>query len=220
MEEDTLRIEKSETAEGRSHVYHLLANLYLKEITPEVLTLLEDKELIDVLVGLGLELNQLLPDTNQEKLLNELSEEYAALFIVSGGILPYESARLKGLLCQEPTSEVEDFYRRCGLIVREDCHVLPDHLGMELEFMSYLARKESEAWKKGDERAASRWFRHQREFFTNHITMWVFDFLVDLMSCTLHPFYREIGRLTQRFLETEKEYLESDNFARGDEKGG
>jgi len=151
----------------------------------------------------------------QEKLLDDLAEEYASLFVVSGGIRPYESARLKGLLCQEPASDVEDFYRRCGLTIREDFRILPDHIGMELEFMSHLTAMESDAWKNGDERAATEWSERQREFFESHISTWVFDFLNDLEQLSSHPFYREAGRLTKRFLELERDYLR--DVSRGSE---
>ncbi|GAB4410705.1 MAG: molecular chaperone TorD family protein [Thermodesulfovibrionales bacterium] len=218
MSKNTLSVEKSEIAKGRSYVYHLLAMLYLQEITAETLTILRNKEVVDTLAGLGLDVNYISPDVPQERLLNDLAEEYAALFVVSGGIPPYESARLKGLLCQEPASEVEEFYRRCGLVVKEDCGIIPDHLGMEMEFMGYLASRESDAWKAGDEKTAIEWSDRQREFFASHINNWVFDFLKDLERLALHPFYRDMGRLTQRFLETEQGYLESKNPMVEDEK--
>lgn len=207
MSKNALGIEDSETAKGRSYVYHLLALLYLQEITAETLTILRNKEVIDMLAGLGMDVSHLSQDVPQERLLNDLAEEYAALFVVSGGIPPYESARLKGLLCQEPASEVEEFYRRCGLVIKEDHRILPDHLGIELEFMGYLTDKESRAWMDGDEKEALKWRSLQKEFFGKHINNWVFDFLKDLERLTFHPFYREMARLTQGFLETERDYI-------------
>jgi TorA maturation chaperone TorD len=108
----------AETAKSRSHVYHLLSMLYLKEITTETLSFLTGRDVKAVLNDLGMDIDRILPDTAHKKLLNDLSEEYAALFIVPGGIPPYESVRLQGLLNQKSTFEVEEFYRMCGLAVR------------------------------------------------------------------------------------------------------
>lgn len=135
--------------------------------------------------------------------MNELAEEYAALFIVSGGLSPYESVRLKGLLCQEPSTEVEEFYKRCGLVLKEKWKkTFPDHLGLELEFMGYLCDKEAEA----DGSANNSWFDYQREFFESHLGRWCMEYLHDLQKCSFHPFYREIAKITRQFLESE-EYL-------------
>jgi len=195
-------------AEGRSNVYHLLSRIYLKELTPEVLAVLMSREVKETLKDLGMDIDQALPDTLEDnKLLDALATEYAALFIVPGGIPPYESVRLKGLLCQEPEREVREFYRRCGLTIKEDCKVFADHLGMELEFMGYLVDKEAEAWKNGGEESAREWVNLQKEFFSNHLDKWVFGFLKDMDMCAFHPFYKGLGRLTRAFLETEKEEM-------------
>lgn len=150
--------------------------------------------------------------------MNELAEEYAALFLVSGGLPPYESVRLKGLLCQEPAIEVERFYERCGLILKDEWKkIFPDHLGLELEFMGYLCDREAEV----EDREDSIWSNYQREFFEKHLGTWVFDYLKDLERCTFHPFYRDIVTLTREFIESEREYLESeggDNYIHVSEK--
>jgi TorA maturation chaperone TorD len=195
----------SVAAKGRSNVYHLLAMLYLKEASPELLTILKSREIIESLNELGSDFKDILSNKQQEILLDELSQEYAALFIVPGGIPPYESVRLKDLLNQEPAWKTEEFYKRCGLIIKEDCKTFPDHLGMELEFMAYLSDKESTAWEEKDEKAAAEWNNLQKEFFSNHINKWVFGFLDDLDRFAFHPFYKEVAKLTKGFLETERE---------------
>ncbi len=164
------KVESSGITKGRSGVYHLLAAAYLKEVTTEFLAILKSEAAADALQELGIDLGRALPDTPQDILLNDLAEEYAALFIVPGGIPPYESVRLHGMLNQKPSWEVEEFYRRCGLVVKEESRMLPDHIGMELEFMGYLAGKEGDARRNGDEKEAAKWFGLQREFFQSHIS--------------------------------------------------
>mgnify|MGYP001558401996 CR=1 FL=1 len=130
----------------------MLSMLYLKEVNPEFLRTLKSKEVFESIKEVGVDFSKILFDKPEEKLLDELAQEYAALFIVPGGIPPYESVRLKGLLCQEPEWKVREFYKRCGLVIKEDCKIFSDHLGMELEFMGYLADKESEAWNSNSEK--------------------------------------------------------------------
>jgi TorA maturation chaperone TorD len=104
---------------------------------------------------------------------------------------------------------VEEFYRKCGLVLRDDLRILPDHFGMELEFMGYLAGREAEAGLKEDEEEAMKWSGLQSEFFQEHIGKWAFGFLEDMAKYAFHPFYKGIGSLTFKFLEGEKEDLGS-----------
>ncbi len=192
-------------AKGRSSLYHLLSLFYLKEVSSEFLTQIKSKEIIDSLNDIGIDFAMVSFELPEEKLLDELSQEYAALFIVPGGLPPYESVRLKSLLNQEPAWKTEEFYKRCGLIIKDNCKIFPDHLGMELEFMAYLSDKESAARQDKDEKAAAEWGNLQKEFFSNHINKWVFGFLDDLDRFAFHPFYKEVAKLTKGFLETERE---------------
>lgn len=204
---DISSIEKADTAKSRSSVYSLLSTLYIREVTPEILSFLKGNEISAILEGLGMDISSIVKNNPGKELLNELSEEYAALFIVPGGIKPYESVRLKGLLCQEPAWEVEEFYKKCGLIVREDSTLLPDHLGMELLFIGYLAGKEAEAWDNNDDETAAKWLDYENDFFETHINRWVLDFLRDMERLSFHPFYEGLSQLTLRFIESEKIYL-------------
>ncbi|MBI5893257.1 MAG: molecular chaperone TorD family protein [Deltaproteobacteria bacterium] len=201
-------------AKGRGSVYRLLSRFYLKEMDLEFLKRLKSQGVIDSLNELGVDFGKVLNSKPEDKLIDELAEEYAALFIVPGGIPPYESVRLKGMLCQEPEWKTREFYKRCGLVVKEDCKTFSDHLGMELEFMGYLADKEASAWEnkhvpeglnRGDEKTALEWANLQKEFFGEHLDKWVFDFLNDMDKCAFHQFYKGVARLTRSFLEIEKE---------------
>jgi putative dimethyl sulfoxide reductase chaperone len=202
-------MEKSAMAKGRSNVYRVLAMLYVKEVTHELLATLRSKEVAEVLKSLDMDTGHALPEVSQAVLLNDLAEEYAALFVLPGGISPYESVRLKALLFQEPSWEVEEFYKKCGLLVKESSSILPDHIGMELEFMGYLADKESCAWSENDSESALKWSDLQKDFFDSHISNWVFRFLQDFDRYAFHPFYKEVARLTRKFLEVEQDYFES-----------
>jgi TorA maturation chaperone TorD len=199
---------RSRIARGRSHVYHLLATLYLREVNPELLRSLSDDQMIRKFKKLGVDLFPILSHTPQKELLDDLAQEYTALFIAPGGTHPYESVQLRGLLCQEPTSQVDLFYKKCGLVIKEDCSIFPDHLGLELEFMGYLADKESSALENNVEKNALDWCNLQKEFFSHHISRWAFNFLQDVDNYAFHPFYKVMARLTMKFLEIEKNHFD------------
>jgi len=196
-----------EIAESRNRVYLLLSTLLTKEVTPELLAILKNEMVAAAFGELDPDIACYLNDQESQKLLNDLAEEYAALFIVPGGISPHESVRLHGMLNQKPAWEAEAFYRRGGLVISDECRLMPDHLGMELEFMGYLAGREAEAHAKQDEEEAAKWIGLQGDFFQNHIDNWAFSFLTDLQRYAFHPFYKGLGSLTINYLKTEKGHL-------------
>lgn len=196
-----------DTAKSRSGVYRLFSALLLKEVDSVMLAFLKSGDVAGAFCELDPDFGRLLDGPDAGKLLNDLAEEYAALFLVPGGIPPYESVRLHGMLNQRPAGETEEFYRRCGLVMNEECRILPDHLGMELEFMAYAAGREAGAGKRGEANEAAKWAGVQEEFFRNHINPWVFAFLRDMQKFSFHPFYKGVASLIERFLGTEKVHL-------------
>lgn len=208
----SLTLEKSAVAKGRGRVYRLLAAVYLKEAGPELLDILLQDEVSVVLKELGVDIGRTVPVKSpggDKAFLDSLAEEYAALFVLPGGLPPYESVRTKGLLCQEPEWEVREFYKRSGLLLQDGSRLFADHIGIELDFMGYLAYTEADSWDKKDEEQALRWLGFEREFFKGHLGRWVFGFLDDLDRLAFHPFYRGISVLTRKFMEIEREDLEA-----------
>ncbi len=207
MTNEPILLEKSMAAKGKSLLYRILASMYLKEATAETLRILSAKEVVETLDGLGVDTGKLSgpADNNerQKRFLDELAEEYAALFILPGGVSPYESVRLKGLLCQDPEWKVREFYKRFGVVMREGPSIFSDHIGMELDFMSYLADKEAAAWGAKDEVDARGWQEARQEFFGEHMNKWVNGFLTELDKCAFHPFYKEVSVLTRKLMEIE-----------------
>ena len=197
-------------AKGRSLLYRIIASLYIREASAETLQVLSMKEVAAALGGLGADMGRFsapADDIGQKLLLDELAEEYAALFILPGGVSPYESVRLKGLLCQDPEWKVREFYEKFGVIMRDDSSIFSDHIGMEFDFMSYLSGKESAALSVKDEADAGRWRAAQREFFGEHINKVAQGFLDELDKCAFHPFYKAVAALTRKFIQMECEDL-------------
>jgi len=88
-------------------------------------------------------LRQALAPT-QEGFLLELQRDYTRMFFTSAPRLVYlfESVYREGGLLQESTFEVARLYRDAGLAVQETFTLPPDHIAVELEFLSFLFFKE------------------------------------------------------------------------------
>jgi TorA maturation chaperone TorD len=127
-----------------------------------------------------------------------LKTEYARLFIVSGGVRPYESVYLgsEPLLMREPWLQVKEFYHRNGLILEKPAVHPEDHASVELAFMAHLI-------EAGDTAAK------QKSFFENHIYQWLPVMLQDLKDNQHACFFKEVALYTLKFMEQENNLLAS-----------
>ncbi len=120
-----------------------------------------------------------------------LKTEYARLFIMPGGVRPYESVYRgkEPLLMQEPWVQVKQFYQKCGLKLENPGQHPEDHVSVELSFMLHLI-------ETGDPAV-------EREFFNQHIISWVPKMLEDISGHRYGDFYSDVARFGQEFLAAE-----------------
>jgi TorA maturation chaperone TorD len=103
-------------------------------------------------------------------------------------------AREKGLLMGDPALHMADIFRHSGLEVAEPFHAFPDHLVLELEFLSVLYGNATD--------------REVKQFIQDHLD-WVPQMKRDLNQLGPHPFYRSAAELLDGFLGHEKNRLET-----------
>ncbi len=86
--------------------------------------------------------------------LLELERDYTRLFFASKPRLAYlfESVYREGKLMQESTFQIARLYADAGVKLTEDFRLPPDHIAVELEFLSFLVFKEIEGTKKEDQK--------------------------------------------------------------------
>lgn len=139
--------------------------------------------------------------------LTPLQVEHARLFIGPFNLVapPYGSIYLDDAknVMGESTARVATFYQSCGLKLADDFHELPDHIAVELEFMSYLAHKQSEATTAGDRDGASRLTGLQRQFQSLFLIPWLEPFTSAIIEDGESPFYRAIARCTASFVNAD-----------------
>ncbi len=123
----------------------------------------------------------------------ELRIEYAKLFTGPfelqappyGSVYLDEGRRVMG----DSTMGVIAAYEKEGLAKNEDFKDLPDHIVVEMEFMSYLMYKEAEARGSDNDDIAREYADKQEYFFKTYILTWVPQFCSKIKEGTENRFY-------------------------------
>lgn len=155
-------------------------------------------------------LNGFLMEGDPEILLKDLGEEYSRLFseLNEEGIslvesfykpwtldphctLPFASER--GFLMGDSAVHLLEIYRQCGLEAADEWKGAPDHLVLELEFLSYLYGCASDLEVK--------------QFIKDHLD-WIPLLKEEIERSDPHPFYRSALEVLDLFLGQERKRLE------------
>ncbi len=201
---------------ARSINYRLLASLFLY---PEAQRLSE-------LQAAAVELLECKPYTGfpfasvWEDLLTELRDihladhrqlvnEYNRLFMVRPQAPPYETVYVDvdGQLRGKLVAELDEIYRHAGLMVSPDLHELPDHVSVELEFMSFLCMKEAEYCQARNTTRALQYQAMQTAFMRDHIACWFPAFARRLKKAAPDGLYEKLLAATYQFLLYELSFL-------------
>jgi TorA maturation chaperone TorD len=212
---DSMDETSSNMAASRAAIYSLLGSLYLN--TPDLKSL--EKSLNQLLVstrsqGIGIieDFFRRNKGKSLEKMQNAISVEYSRLFLgISYGYglpPPYESVwageeRVMGMA----TVNVMKTYAEAGLELAANMKQPPDHVGIELGYLSYLCSKEADAWKTNDLHAAVEFLRLQEKFLHDHIDSWVPNFCRKIAENDRTGLYCGIATMTSEFLEATRDEL-------------
>ena len=199
----------AKAARERSGLYGLLAAVYREEPSAALLRQIRDPRFSEALAGAEVRLDKDFFERPEDELLLDLAVEYTRLFIGPGRhVSPHESVHRNadtGSLWGKATAEVLSFIEACGFRYRSAYHGIPDHIGVEMEFMREIVAREARAWRREDCRAAAKFLRTEEEFVDEHLIRWVPVFCQEVIEAADLPFYGEIAKLTVDFLESERE---------------
>lgn len=133
-----------------------------------------------------------------------LAVEHARLFVGPFQLVapPYGSLYLDDAktVMGDSTARVAAFYHQCGLHLADDFHELPDHIAVELEFMSFLVFKQREAETSGNPDESARIRNLQREFLRTFLLPWLPLFTAAVIDDGEAPFYQAIARCSAAFV--------------------
>lgn len=199
-----------EISKGRSALYGILSVIFLKEPTPELLSQLRTDEIRSVLDEMGFNTDALNANGDEEDFISDLEVEFTGLFIGPANlhVFPYESVYFEKQISGIATVKVKLFYEKYGLSIPDtvpltEYKVLPDHIGVELQFMKLLVDKETTAWEEGNEDDAFKSLDIQRKFLKNHLSRWVKPFCEKVISFATNSFYVEFAKITEQFIHDE-----------------
>ncbi len=192
------------SAEARSHAYRVFAaalgypeGQLLDEIRSGALRDAVHEALDAVSPALATQLDReaLRVDGDGEA----LAAEYTRLFDVgtSGPPCPLHGGLWIGDR-MKTMEEVLRFYRHFGLTIGGEPSELPDHLGLELEFLHYLAFREGEALNEGADPGA--FARAERDFLARHPGRVVPLLRAKLESEHAAPFFTALARALEGLL--------------------
>ncbi len=136
----------------------------------------------------------------------DLTVEYTRLFLGPFEIKapPYGSLYLDGerRVMGDSTMEVVRFYEDAGLSGSKECRDLPDHIAVELEFMSYLLYQEAEALEKSDFVTALEMIKKQEIFLDRFLGSWIVPFCERIKEATENGFYAALADCASTFVRS------------------
>ena len=130
-------------------------------------------------------------DLESEEKAEEIQRDFDRLFSYPEGKLPPIESFFLTLESTSSAEEVAGFYADAGLTIDEEFVLTPDHLYLELLFMSYLIENNR--------------YELQRRFLQEHLMNWVPSYCDELVREAQTVFYREIAEITRDFLISEAE---------------
>lgn len=233
FEEDHKYAQNLELALARKRMYDFLAGIYLEAPTPVMVRALAQGDLLEALADVSdgapeyEQLVRAVRGADVALLSEELCIAYTALFIGPGPryVAPYQSvytdewtleqtgatcagaanAAMPGLLWGDSTVAVRQEYRKAGLDLADKETSIPDHVGLELQFMGQLCSMEAEAWNTGDKEQARQALFWQQSFLERFLLRWIDSFCSKVMERADHPFYKVMAAVTQAFVHTDFE---------------
>ena len=139
----------------------------------------------------------------------EFESEYIGTFdIAFGPSHPcplHESDYRDDVSSTEITEELLRFYEHFQVKLSDKERDYPDHLVVELEFVAYLAKKEADAGKRGNDPAP--YCRAQVDFLERHLDKWVPKLDEKIQKRIKQPFYQGASSFLREFLSSHLSYL-------------
>ncbi|MCM1565674.1 MAG: molecular chaperone TorD family protein [Dehalobacter sp.] len=104
--------------------------------------------------------------------------------------------------------ELSGIYRLSGMKVSDEAKERPDYIGVELEYLRQLAVQEIEAWKSSNEEKAKELLEKQYNFLTEHLCLWIPNFIEKALSMADTDFYKGHLSMLHSFLAHEQKRID------------
>ena len=199
-----------ENLTSKGNVYYITSLLF-KPPTENILdTVSENLPTFEIslnLIGLDPDTSTSLEHHMARESLEELRVEYTRLFVGSPPFkavcLPYESYWRQSTIMGPPVGELAQLFEEIGMRLSNDFTDLPDHVSVELEFMSQIYRLLIDQNFDGNEAEIERLLSIKSDFVENHLD-WIDDFCVKVERESKIGYYRDLASLMRKLLEIER----------------
>lgn len=145
----------------------------------------------------------------QKNSQEELLQEYAALFLgpFSAPAHPYGSVYLdkERQLMGDSSIAAKKIYAEAG--VQHDVEGPPDHIAIELEFMSFLEQKIAQAISEAKQTDLADFFAIRARFFNSLLASWALQLGKAMVDHAQVPFYHALGECLNGFIAAEEQRL-------------
>ncbi len=200
--------------QGRLYLYTMLRDLLLEPMSVELYKRLsQDQHLVELAEfseGARKIVEFLQEQAGNEctEVLKQAEEEYMRLFVGPGHVKApiWESVYFdrEGLMFGENTLQVRAFYQKHGVEFHLKNQQPEDHMAVELDFMLFLLKKESDC-KCNCEFLSN--IESQKEFLQNHILSWCHLFAERIIKHSESKLYVGIAYLLNEVVHMDIEAL-------------
>ncbi len=201
-------------AAGRAKTYAVLAALYSAPPSQELAALIRAGGLapegVSPMAAAAEALTQSFRRAASDGLPEaELVAEHTRLFTLPSGVVPHESyyADKNQRVGGHVTAGVMRYYDAAAAKLTGACLELPDHIGVELEFMQFLCDIEKQFWQEPNEDGLRRCLDFQNGFLADHLLCWHRELCEKILNETSLDIYRALATLTIEFLEAERTFV-------------
>lgn len=187
-----------EELQGEIYLYNILRRLFLAEPSRELIVELQalpHQQGDDPAIH-GLMLMVAAAKQNGSRLdvwLEELAVEFTRVFVgpLNPLAVPYASFYLSQSrqLMTDETIEVRKRYLDAGMAINELYSLPDDHVGIELEFLYYLASEAASQMQQGHQEEAAIFQTRKSDFITSHMSLWIPQFSKQLSDATHEDLY-------------------------------
>ncbi len=203
-------VELAAVAAGeREDIYRFLSGLYLRPTSDALLEIILDGSITTIFRD-DEEMSAFVKAASgMANIKDELEAEHASLFVLPSGVIPHEAVYLdkEKRLGGRVTMGVRQFYERAGMDISADCIEMPDHIGMELEFMGLFCKLEKKLREVADRSSLLKCIELQKTFLEEHLSQWAYACCKEVIKHAVYGFYKAVARFTIEFLKSEEEYV-------------
>ena len=201
-------------ASGRAKTYALLASLFSAPPSGELAAMIRKGGLMqegsgplqEAAEGLTMAFRRLESDGPSAA---DVVAEHTRLFTLPSGVVPHESyyADENQRVGGHVTAAVKLYYDNAAAQLTGACLELPDHIGVELEFMQFLCDIEKQFWNGPDVDGLQRCMEFQNGFLSEHLLCWQRELCEKILNETGLEIFRALATLTHEFLEAERTFV-------------